>query len=126
MSPERPEIGSLVWIDLTVSDAEAVRDFYTAVVGWQAEDVDMDGYADFNMNAPGSGATVTGVCHARGINAELPAAWLPYFVVADLDTSTARCVELGGEVVVADRALGDGRFCVVRDPAGALAALYEM
>jgi hypothetical protein len=50
---------------------------------------------------------------------------MPYFTVANLDASIERCAELGGEVVVAPRDLGEGQFCVVKDPAGAVAALYE-
>ncbi len=125
MSSDKPEVGSMVWIDLTVGDAATVRDFYSAVVGWSSDEVAMEGYSDYSMNTPESGTTITGVCHARGVNADLPPAWMPYFVVADLDASVARCAENGGEVVVAPRELGAGRFCVVKDPAGAVAALYE-
>jgi predicted enzyme related to lactoylglutathione lyase len=39
--------GSIAWIDLTVPDAERVRDFYCQVTGWQSESVDMKGYQDF-------------------------------------------------------------------------------
>jgi len=126
MSNEQPETGSMVWIDLTVEDAESVRDFYGAVVGWTTAEVDMGGYPDFSMNTPGSGTTITGVCHARGVNADMPPVWMPYFTVADLDASIAACTERGGEVVVQPRVLGEGRFCVVKDPAGAVAALYQL
>jgi predicted enzyme related to lactoylglutathione lyase len=115
----------MVWIDLTVSNADEVRDFYADVVGWKPSEVDMGGYSDYSMNTPESGTTITGVCHAAGINADMPPAWMPYFTVADLDGSIARCTDRGGEVVVAPRSLGEGRFCVVKDPAGAVAALYE-
>jgi predicted enzyme related to lactoylglutathione lyase len=37
----RPEVGSVGWIDLTVPEAEEVRDFYSAVVGWKSEPVDI-------------------------------------------------------------------------------------
>ena len=121
-----PKPGSVVWSDLTVADAEGIRDFYQAVVGWDVETVDMDGYEDYSMVVPATGAQVVGVCHARGINADLPPQWLAYVIVADLDASIARCVELGGEVAVAPRGLGGGRFCVIRDPAGAVMALFEV
>ncbi len=126
MSNEQPEIGSMVWIDLTVPDAEKVRDFYSEVVGWSSSEVDMGGYEDFSMNTPGSGTTITGVCRAQGVNQDMPPAWMPYFVVADLDASIEKCTENGGAIVVGPRSLGEGRFCVVKDPAGAVAALYEV
>jgi predicted enzyme related to lactoylglutathione lyase len=37
-----------------------------------------------------------------------------------------RCVELGGTVLAPPRNFGgQGRYCVIRDPAGAAAALFE-
>ena len=44
-------------------------------------------YNDFNMKAPESDLTVTGVCHAQGVNKNLPAQWLLYFTVKELDKS---------------------------------------
>jgi predicted enzyme related to lactoylglutathione lyase len=55
--------GTIAWTDLTVPDAEKVRDFYAAVVGWR--------------------------------------------------------------IVSGPRALGEGRCCVIEDPAGAVCALYQ-
>ncbi len=121
---ETAKIGTLAWRDLTVEDAESVRTFYKRVVGWESQNVDMGGYSDFNMIAPGTGETVAGICHAKESNANLPAQWLMYVVVEDLEASAKACTELGGEVLDGPRALGNGRFCVIRDPAGAVCALY--
>ncbi len=119
------EVGKIGWIDLTVPEAERVRDFYRAVVGWQSEGVDMGGYQDFCMLPP-DGAAVAGVCHARGVNEGIPAQWLVYITVADLAQSLERVLALGGEVVVPARGQGGhGRFAIVRDPAGAVCALFQ-
>lgn len=121
---EPSEVGKIGWIDTTVDDAGGLRDFYAAVVGWHTEDVSMGDYADYVMKTP-SGDAVAGVCHARGSNAELPPGWLIYITVADVDASAGRCRELGGKVIVEPRGLAGGRFCVVEDPAGAIAALFQ-
>lgn len=122
---ERPAPGSIGWVDLTVPDAAVVRDFYRAVVGWEVGEVDMGEYSDYMMNRPGGQATA-GVCWARGANAGLPAQWLIYITVADLDQSLARCRELGGEVLAGPKGSpGKPRYAIVRDPAGAVAALYD-
>jgi predicted enzyme related to lactoylglutathione lyase len=119
-------VGSLVGFDLTVSDAATIRDFYAAVVGWRPTPVDMGGYSDFAMTAPASEAPVAGICHARGDNADLPPRWLAYIAVADLDASVRRCLDLGGAVVAGPKgAAPGGRYCVIRDPAGAVVALME-
>lgn len=123
--PQRPSTGLVAWVDLTVEHAAAVRDFYSAVVGWTASEVDMGGYADYNMIGA-DGTPAAGICHARGVNASIPPTWLVYVTVDDLDASLAACDRHGGSVVDGPRSVGThGRFAVVRDPAGAVAALFE-
>ncbi len=120
-----PPVGTIVWMDLTVQDAGALRDFYARVVGWEPSPVQMSGYTDFTMLPPGVEDPVAGVCHARGENADLPAQWLMYVVVEDVERSAAECTRLGGQIVAGPRPLMGGLFCVIRDPAGAVSALYE-
>jgi hypothetical protein len=123
---EKASVGSITWADLTVENAERIRDFYSAVVGWTASGVNMGGYDDFNMNDPQTGTPVAGVCHARGGNADLPPVWLIYVNVEDIEKSIASCVELGGQVISGPKGMGgQGRYCVIRDPAGAALALFE-
>ena len=123
---EGPKIGAIGWIDLTIDDAERVKDFYERVVGWQASPVDMGGYSDYSMNRPGDGEASSGICHARGSNADQPPQWMLYITVADLEQSLKRCAELGGKQVTEIKSMGDmGRFCVIRDPAGAVCALWQ-
>jgi len=47
---DNSQVGKIGWIDMTVDDA------------------------DYSMTLPGSGEAVTGICHARGGNSELPGA----------------------------------------------------
>lgn len=77
------------------------------------------------MLTPESREAVAGICHARGSNADLKGGWLIYIVVADVEASAATCKQRGGEVLVGPRGLAGGRFCVIRDPSGATAALYQ-
>lgn len=118
-------VGKIGWIDMTVENAADMRDFYADVVGLKPEEVSMGDYADFNMTMPATGEAVAGICHARGSNAELPSGWLIYFVVEDVDRSARCSAERGGRVVVEPKALAGGRFCVIADPNGAVAALYQ-
>jgi len=114
--------GSIVWQDLTVGDAAALADFYTAVVGWEAQADENEG-GDFHIRIPGQAKPVAGICYARGVNANLPPHWLVYVSVEDLAESAARCAELGGQVVDGPRLVGAEEFCVIQDPAGAYLAL---
>ena len=63
--------GSVTWRDVTVDDADSLRDFYESVAGWTSSPIDQGGYSDFVMlDADGNG--VGGMCHAKGSNAGLP------------------------------------------------------
>ena len=126
MSTAKSPIGSMGWFDLTVENADEVRDFYQAVVGWKPSELSMGDYADYVMSTPAEGNPVAGVCHARGGNAGLPAQWLMYVNVANIDASVEACESKGGTLISAIRLMpGQGKYCVIQDPAGAVMALFE-
>lgn len=118
-------VGTVMHMDLTVPNAEEVRDFYQAVAGWSSQGLSMGDYDDYVM-MDSAGNPVSGICHKRGENSNLPPQWLIYITVADMDASVAACTERGGAVVDGPRDMGGSRFCVVRDPAGAVVALFEV
>jgi hypothetical protein len=120
----KPKYGSIGWVDLTVSNAPKLRDFYVQVAGWESEPLPMDGYDDFVMH-DSSGDGVVGICHARGNNAHQPPVWMIYVVVENLDLALQRCRDNGGEVVTPVRMAGGSRYAVIKDPAGAHVALWE-
>lgn len=122
--PDDIQPGQIGWVDLTVGDAARVRDFYRAVVGWEYREVAMDGYADFAMTNL-EGRDVTGICHARGVSEGLPAQWLVYFTVMDVQFAVDEAIANGGEVLREPTDMGAGTFAVIRDPAGAVCALFE-
>ena len=119
--------GCISWLDLTVSDASATRDFYRQVIGWSVQDVEMEDsgerYADYNMLGD-DGNSAAGVCHARGANLGLPPVWLIYLPVGDLPESLRRVRESGGEIIKATQET-DGTYAsaVVQDLVGACLAL---
>jgi predicted enzyme related to lactoylglutathione lyase len=126
VSDEIGGVGKIAWTDLTVPEANKVRDFYASVVGWTVSDVDMGGYSDYCMNQPANGVSSAGICWHRGINTGLPPVWLIYIQVANLEESVRKCEELGGRIVRAVSEMGEqGRYCVIQDPAGAVAALFQ-
>ncbi len=115
-------MGRIAWLDLTVPDAPAIRDFYRQVVGWSVQDVEMedDGerYADYAMSCD-DGHTAAGICHARGMNQGLPPIWILYLPVGDLAESLRRVEEEGGTIIKANKGK-DGAYAiaVIQDPVG--------
>jgi predicted enzyme related to lactoylglutathione lyase len=121
--------GHIAWLDLTVPEAAATRDFYQQVVGWSAQDIEMkdaaETYADFNMLG-GDASPAAGICHARGVNQDLPPTWLLYLPVGDLAESIRRVEEEGGQVTKST--LGSEanyQYAIVKDPVGAHFVLVQ-
>ncbi len=120
-------VGCISWLDLTVSDASATRDFYRQVVDWSVQEVVMEDaserYADYNMFGD-DGNPAAGVCHARGVNLGLPPVWMIYLPVGDLAESLRRVEEEGGKVIKLTRGTdGEYAYAAVQDPVGACLAL---
>jgi predicted enzyme related to lactoylglutathione lyase len=125
MAKDVKEIGEIVWVDLTVPDAQNVQDFYRSVIGWDASAFKMGDYNDYVVKTPENKATVAGICHARGDNAALPPQWLVYVKVRSLDESLAAAQSKGGQVLAGPKQFGNARYCVIKDPNGAAFAIIE-
>jgi hypothetical protein len=122
-----PRAGRISWLDLTVSDASATRDFYRQVVGWSVQDVEMEHrgerYADYAMIGD-DGGPAAGICHARGVNVGLPPVWMIYVSVGDLAESLRRVQAEGGTVLKAMEGTdGEFAYAAIQDPVGVYLAL---
>ena len=116
----KKQLGSIVWTDLTVENADEVRDFYSKVVGWKHEGVSMGEYDDYIMKSNDEDGSTSGICHARGMNDSVPPLWMIYVTVADVTASAKACVDNGGKVLDGPRKMGENEFAVIQDPAGAV------
>ena len=120
-------VGCISWLDLTVSDAAATRDFYKEVVGWSVQEIKIEyageNYADFNLIGS-DGKPAAGVCHARGVNLGLPSVWMIYLPVGNLSESLRRVHEEGGKIIKETRGTdGEYAYAVIQDPVGVYLAL---
>ncbi len=118
------KVGTIAGFDLTVQNADGIRDFYADVTGWKPEPLSMGDYDDYMMLAQ-DGNPVAGICHARNGNADLPPQWITYIAVSDLAASLARVTQKGGAVVRQPNGTGPGDFALIKDPAGAVVALMQ-
>ncbi|MCU0492626.1 MAG: VOC family protein [Chloroflexaceae bacterium] len=122
-------IGRIAWLDLTVPNAAATRDFYRQVVGWAVQEVEMEDngerYADYTM-LTAAGSPGAGICHARGMNSDLPPVWMLYLPVGDLAQSLRMVTEEGGTLIKAMQG-EDGAYvyAAVQDPMGVYFALVQ-
>ncbi|HYP48010.1 MAG TPA: VOC family protein [Thermoleophilaceae bacterium] len=114
--------GTFCWVDLATSDAEGAKAFYAALFGWQSEDMPSGPTGTYTLLKIG-GDDVAALYEAT----ESPhPAWLSYVAVEDAEATAGRLEELGGSVMTAPFEVGPvGRMAVVRDPQGAVFALWQ-
>lgn len=113
--------GSLGWVELMTREPERAVDFYTTVFGWSVNASER--YTQWGLDGADFGGMVT---MDDKFPHEVPAHWLPYFAVTDVDISAADATEAGGTVLMEPTSVPDGpRIAVLRDPQGAMFGVYR-
>jgi len=115
------EPGSLVWTDARLTDPAAGKDFYAAVFDYRFEPVPgaPDDYGTFLVDGRVAGG-MGGMLGTGGV----PAHWLAYFSVDDVDATVADALAVGGTVVGAPQDTPFGRTALLTDPFGATFGLH--
>jgi uncharacterized protein len=114
------EAGTPMWHELHTRDYAGALDFYRTVLGWTTEVVgDSD---DFRYSAMAVGDTqYAGVMDATAWYPDgVPAVWLTYIGVDDVDATLALAEELGGTVQEPATDTPFGRLAQFADPTGAV------
>ena len=112
--------GSFLWHELATRDVAKAKDFYTKLVGWTYDEMDMGPAGKYNIVKSGE-KMAGGMMGMQGeVWGDLPSHWGYYIDVADVDATARKVPELGGKVMHGPSDIPDiGRFCVVQDPSGA-------
>ncbi|MEV8377731.1 VOC family protein [Kribbella sp. NPDC056861] len=116
--------GKLVWSEALSGDFETARKFYTAVLGYRAEEI--GGYSRYAaLYAADKPVVGTGELHPD-FPAGTPPHWLPYFAVVDTDRTTAQVTSKGGKILGPPLETDFGRMAVLDDPQGARFAVIQL
>lgn len=116
--------GRFSWVDLATPDPEAAKRFYGGLFGWEFEDLPA-GPGVYTMCKLG-GQRVCALFRQPPEPPGARAAWKSYVTVTSADESAAKAEALGGAVGMAPMdVLEAGRMAVLRDPQGAVFAIWE-
>lgn len=120
-------VGSIVSADLTIPEAKELRDFYTAVIGWESQNFNMGGDYDDYIMKDAKGNWTAGICHSQGVNSGIPPQWIVYIHVKDIKESVEKCKTLGGKVIKEsfDKE-GNYVYAMLEDPMGAVLAVTHV
>ncbi|MER6401831.1 VOC family protein [Kitasatospora sp. NPDC059973] len=120
--------GTFCWAECYSVDADAAKEFYRGVFGWQEQDVPL-GEVTYTVLTPAGGGTDDAHGGIMQLGPEQTAAgtgshWLPYFEVANVDAALALAGQLGATVrIPAMDVHGVGRLAQLLDPHGAVFAV---
>jgi len=125
MANDKPAQGIFCWNELMTRDTEAAGRFYSELIGWKPTDSGMPGmqYTVFKAGDKDAGGMMT---MPAELPKEVPAHWMAYITVDDVDGAAKKTGELGGKVIVPPQDIPNvGRFCVIQDPTGAAVGLLQ-
>ena len=120
-----PAHGAVCWNELTTTNVEAAKSFYTELLGWTLKESQIGPvtYTEFYVGDKPSG----GMFQMGPEFGNMSPHWMAYIAVEDVDASAKRVEELGGKLCVPPTDIPNtGRFCVINDPTGATISLITM
>ena len=119
--------GDFCWFELATSDQPAANQFYTSLFGWTVTDSpisDSETYSMYKLAGEDVGAAYTMRPEQR--DQGVPPNWLLYVAVPDVEQSIARVERAGGTVLSPAFDVREfGRMAVLRDPQGAVFAVWQ-
>ena len=118
--------GHIGWCDLMSDDVDKARDFYTGVLGWNTEVMDV-GKGPYTVFKAGD-QPVAGLMAKppEGPAACAPTAWTSYVTVDDVDACTAKVAGAGGLVLAGPMDIpAVGRMAIVQDPTGGVIGIIR-
>jgi hypothetical protein len=119
--------GTFSWTDLSTTDQEAAKSFYTALFGWEFTDMPAGEGVMYSM-AFIDGRSVGAISPQpqQQREAGVPPLWNSYITVEDVDAGAARAKELGASMHAPPfDVMEAGRMAVIQDPQGAYFMLWQ-
>lgn len=119
------EPGAMAWREVNVRDPRIARSFYTQLFGLEAREMPIP---DMNYLTLHLGEQTVGGILRMGEQwpAEIPAHWMTYFAVDDIEVALKRVAAGGGQLHVSPFDTVYGRLAVVTDPWNAAFAVLKM
>jgi predicted enzyme related to lactoylglutathione lyase len=120
-------VGTFCWPELSTSDAQAAKKFYSTLFGWQPSDSPMPQGGTYTMLK--LGGKDVGAMHPLMDEQKkmgVPPHWMSYVAVTSADDTVKKATSLGGTVIAPPFDVMDaGRMAVIKDPTGAVFSIWQ-
>jgi len=118
--------GAFSWSELLVDNVDLAISFYTGVIGWEVEEMEMPEGKYYVLKS--GGEPVGGIMKKPEGGEKMPDFWGTYITVNDVDATLKKAEEAGGKAVYPPMDVpGVGRMCAITDRSGAMFSIitYE-
>lgn len=117
------KFNSFVWYEVHTDDPDKSREYYSDVLGWTTQEMDMGEAGKYEMLANADGKPQMGI--VKSPMEGVPPHFAQYLSVESVDEMTAKAEAAGGKVMVPPTDIPVGRFSVIADPQGGAFALFK-
>jgi len=115
--------GIFSWRELLTQDVEGSTKFYTDLLGWTVDSMEVGNGMTYDMFMQGP-RPIAGMLMPP--SAEVPNMWINYITVEDLDATVEKAQSLGAHLHMPIMDVpGKGRFAGMADPQGAPIAFWQ-
>lgn len=115
--------GIIAWSELVTNDKGASVAFYSDLLGWSTDEIEMPDGKTYTMFKQGD-RPVAGCVVPPEDSGAMPM-WLNYINVEDIDASLAKAKDLGAVIHKERVDLPMGSFAVLSDPQGTTFAFWQ-
>jgi hypothetical protein len=119
--------GSFCWVELSTTDANGAKKFYTGLFDWTIQDIPIGPdmvYTELQIRQ----RNVAALCKQQPAEAAagVPSHWQCYVAAEDAEAIGRKAVELGGKLILPAMDVFDyGRMAVIQDPTGAVFSVWQ-
>lgn len=119
--------GTFCWVDLGTTDTAAAKQFYSELFSWKSNDIpagEDNVYTIMQMDEKEVAALYA--LEPQQLSEGVFPSWMNYISVSNVDETAKKAESLGGKIVMASMDVMEaGRMAVLKDPVGAVFALWE-
>jgi predicted enzyme related to lactoylglutathione lyase len=119
--------GTFSWADVSTTDQEGAKTFYSGLFGWEAEDIPVgDGVSYSMMRLDGRDVAAISPQPPQQRDAGVPPLWNSYVTVESADAAAEKAGQLGATVHAPPfDVMTAGRMAVIQGPQGAFFMVWE-
>ena len=119
--------GTFCWPELTTTDPQGAKKFYTSLFGWSFVDNDMGQGGTYTMlQLKGTEVGALYPLEKEQLSRGVPPHWNSYVAVESADQAAAKAKQLGATVLMEPFDVMDvGRMAILQDPTGATFCVWQ-